>query len=62
MDQPDHARRFYTLSEFQELAQVSERTAYELARTGQIPAVKLGGRWRIPGAALDAWIAERVTR
>jgi excisionase family DNA binding protein len=33
---------------------VSIRTAYQLCSDGAVPAVKVGGVWRIPRAELDA--------
>lgn len=32
---------------------ISERHAYEMARTGQLPARRLGGRWIVPRARLE---------
>jgi excisionase family DNA binding protein len=42
-----------TLRELAEYLRVSMRTAYQLASDGEIPAVKVGGQWRIPRAELD---------
>jgi excisionase family DNA binding protein len=39
---------------------VSRAKAYELIASGEIPSVKLGGCVRVPLAALEVWIAERV--
>jgi excisionase family DNA binding protein len=32
------------------------RTIYRLAASGQIPAAKVGGRWRFHVDALDRWL------
>lgn len=33
------------------------RTIYRLARSGEIPARKVGGRWRFRKDVLDKWLA-----
>ena len=43
-----------TIRELAAYLRVSLRTAYQLAYDGAVPAVKLGGVWRIPRAELDA--------
>jgi excisionase family DNA binding protein len=50
---------FLTLRELASLLRVSRTTAYELARAGAVPAVKVGGVWRIPRAELDAQLGRR---
>lgn len=32
------------------------RTIYRLAASGQMPAAKVGGRWRFHADALDRWL------
>ena len=49
--------RVYTLREVQEIAQVSRRTLYLWIEDGYLEAVKVGGRWRVPQAELDALIS-----
>jgi excisionase family DNA binding protein len=39
------------------LLQMSESSVYLGLRTGAIPGIKIGGRWRIPRAALEKIIA-----
>ena len=53
------ARRFLTLADVAELLNVSASQAYALVRSGDLPAIKVGGRgqWRIEEAALDQFIA-----
>jgi excisionase family DNA binding protein len=38
---------------------ISRSTAYTMMRSGQLPAHKVGGRWRIAKADLDAMLAGR---
>ena len=47
-----------TLRELAVYLRVSKRTAYQLATDGAVPAVKVGGQWRIPRAALERQLAE----
>lgn len=49
-----------TLREVAEYLRVSTRTAYQLARDGAIPAVRVGGQWRVPRAELERQLAQRV--
>lgn len=37
--------------------QVSENTAYQLLKTGQLKGFKVGRMWRIPQSSLDSYIA-----
>lgn len=40
--------RFVTLAEAQQILGISRQTAYRWAWNGTVPAVKVGGRWRLP--------------
>jgi nitrogen PTS system EIIA component len=48
-----------TLSELAKLLRVSTRTAYRYVYDGTVPAVKVGGQWRIPRNALDAQLGRQ---
>ena len=48
---------FYELAEIAEMLGRGEMRIRQLIATGDIPAVKVGGRLRIPVAAFDEWIA-----
>jgi excisionase family DNA binding protein len=41
--------------------QVTPRTIYRLIRSGELPAVRIGRRWRIRRADLNEWIARQAT-
>lgn len=43
-------------SEAAKYIQVHEQTFRRLARDGQIPAFKIGGRWKFKKSSLDPWI------
>jgi excisionase family DNA binding protein len=54
-------RRFLTLADVSEVLNVSASQAYALVRSGELRAIKVGGRgqWRIEQTELDRFIAER---
>lgn len=39
---------------------ISRSLAYELVRSGELPALRLAKRWLIPRAALDAMLADVI--
>lgn len=51
--------RFLTLADVAETLNVSAAQAYALVRSGELPAIKVGGRgqWRIEATELEAYIA-----
>ena len=48
-----------TLREAMEYLRISERTAHRWIRSGMLPAVKVGGRWRVPREALEQIVRVR---
>ncbi len=48
-----------TLPEVAQLLKVAEKTVYSMAQKGQLPAFKVGGKWRFKRVDLDVWIAQR---
>ncbi|MBM0277506.1 helix-turn-helix domain-containing protein [Micromonospora tarensis] len=46
----------YTVAETAEILRLSLGSTYALVRSGEIPAIKLGGRWAIPKRRLHQWI------
>ena len=56
--------RFYTLNDVATLLASTEAQAYALVRSGDLPAIKIGGRgqWRIEVSVLDEWIAKQYER
>ncbi|HEX6497799.1 MAG TPA: helix-turn-helix domain-containing protein [Micromonosporaceae bacterium] len=53
---PMTGRAVYTVTEVAELLSLSRGSAYALVRSGDIPAVRLGGRWVIPKRRFHAWL------
>ncbi len=52
------AKRFIQLSEVSEVLDISAAQAYALVRSGDLPAIKVGGRgqWRVEVAELEDYI------
>lgn len=48
-----------TLPEVAQLLKVAEKTVYSMAQKGQLPAFKVGGKWRFKRVDLDAWIEQQ---
>lgn len=54
MSSPRPTPRYYTPAEVAAELRISPITAIRLCRAGKLPAVKVGGAWRIPADALAA--------
>ena len=50
--------RFLTLADVMEVLNISAPQAYALVRSGELPAIQIGGRlqWRVEAAELEAYI------
>lgn len=48
--------RLYTLTEIEPVLGVSHRTLLRYVTTGRLPAVKIGGRWKVAEADLQKFI------
>jgi excisionase family DNA binding protein len=51
---------FLRISEAARLLAMSRSAAYAAIRAGQIPAIRVAGKWRIPRAALDRLLARAM--
>lgn len=51
--------RLLTLSEAARLLQVSTRTLHRMIRSGDLPALKVGGQWRVRETQLQQWVEHR---
>jgi excisionase family DNA binding protein len=56
--------RFLTLADVAETLNVSASQVYALVRSGELRAIKVGGRgqWRVESAALEEWISQTYAR
>ena len=52
------APRFLKIEDVQEILNVSSQQAYALVRSGDLPAIQVGGRgiWRIEASELESYI------
>jgi len=52
------ARRFLQLADVSEILNITAAQTYALVRSGELPAIKIGGRgqWRVEEAELDRYI------
>lgn len=53
--------RFLTLADVAETLNISASQTYALVRSGDLPAIKIGGRgqWRVESSALEDFIARQ---
>jgi excisionase family DNA binding protein len=64
VDQPTPAtvsRAVYTVKETAAILALSVNTTYQLIRDGEIPAIKLRGKWAVPKRRLHAWLDQLPT-
>jgi excisionase family DNA binding protein len=48
--------RFLTLRQTADVLQVSQRTVLRMARSKELPALKVGGQWRVRESELTKWL------
>jgi excisionase family DNA binding protein len=55
--------RFLSLPDVAEVLNISSAQAYALVRSGDLPAIKVGGRgqWRVEAAELEAYIERQYS-
>ena len=55
------APRFLKMEDVQEILNISSQQAYSLVRSGDLPAIQVGGRgiWRIEATELESYIARQ---
>jgi len=53
------APRFLQLADVAEILNISSAQVYALVRSGELPAIKIGGRgqWRVESSELESYIA-----
>lgn len=56
-------QRFLQLADVCEVLNISSSQAYALVRSGDLPAIRIGGRgqWRIEASELEAFIQRKYT-
>lgn len=58
------AQRFLTLADVTEALNISAAQAYALVRSGDLPAIQIGGRgqWRVEATELEIFIQRMYTQ
>ena len=51
--------RFMTLAEAAAVLQISKRTILRMIQKGAVPALKVGGQWRIRESQLRRWAEDK---
>ena len=54
-------RATYTIEEVAKILGIGRNTAYEAARTGQIPVIRIGKRLLVPAIGLDKMLSSTTT-
>jgi excisionase family DNA binding protein len=57
-------KRFLTLADVAEVLNISSSQTYALVRSGELPAIQVGGRgqWRVEARVLEDYISEAYKR
>ena len=59
MERTNEALQLLTLTEAAQLLHVSTKTLQRMIRSGDLPALKVGGQWRLRESQLVNWIQSR---
>jgi excisionase family DNA binding protein len=59
MDESLESVKLLTLAEAAEVLHVSTRTVQRMIRARDLPALKVGGQWRLRESQLRRWLIER---
>jgi len=51
-------KEIMTVKQVAQYLQMDEHTIYKLARSGQIPCIKIAGQWRFKKDVIDKWIKD----
>lgn len=57
-----NGRTLLTLKEVAGYLRISETTLYNLARRGEIPAVKVVNKWRFRKEDIDYWLEKQTNK
>lgn len=56
--QPSAPPTFYDVQDVAEMFRMSRMTVYRAIRSGELPAVRIRGRWIVPASVVDALVAK----
>ncbi len=60
-DQVSATPTFYDVSRVAEMFRMSRMTVYRAIHTGELPAVRIRGRWLVPAKVIDALVDAAVS-
>ncbi len=60
-DQVSMTPTFYDVSRVAEMFRMSRMTVYRAIHTGELPAVRIRGRWLVPAKVIDALVDAAVS-
>ena len=52
--------RVLTIKEVAKLLKLAEKTVYSMAQSGELPAFKIRGQWRIPKVDFEKWMIKQA--
>lgn len=58
MSNTDISINLLTLAEVASILKVSKLTVHRMVKKGRLPAIKVGGRWRISESRLEEWLEQ----
>jgi len=61
MQNTDGSIKLLTPSQAASILKVSRRTLDRMIKNGQMPAIKLGGQWRILESRFEEWVQEEAS-
>jgi len=61
-DGPGEKRELMTLEEVAQYLRIGKRTTYGWAKSGKLPAFKIGQAWRFDRADIDRWVDEQKAK
>jgi len=62
MQYTDGSIKLLTPSQAASILKVSRRTLDRMIKNGQMPAIKVGGQWRILESRFEQWVQQEASR
>jgi excisionase family DNA binding protein len=62
MERTNESLQLLTLTEAGELLHVSTKTLQRMIRNGDLPALKVGGQWRLRERQIISWVQSRESK
>jgi len=62
MEEINNVQQLMTVKELGEYLRFTRRTIYSLLKRGDIPAIKIGNKWRFDKEVIDRWLQDNTER